>query len=67
MNEKKGGSSRRKFLLAMGAGSAAGAAAMVAKTAPRPQAVAAESQTKRRTRGYQASAHVRSYYRTAKV
>jgi hypothetical protein len=66
MSEIKTKLSRRNFLLAVGAGGAAGAAAMVANTVPQaqPDAVALD---KRRTRGYQASAHVRNYYRTAKV
>ncbi len=67
MEEKKGRLSRRNFLLAMGVGSAAGAVAMVAKPAPQAHAGAGEEQTKKKTRGYQASAHVRNYYRTAKV
>ena len=66
MSEIKTKLSRRNFLLAVGAGGAAGAAAMVANTVPQaqPDAVAFD---KRRTRGYQASSHVRNYYRTAKV
>ena len=58
--------SRRNFLLAIGASGAAGAAALAAKTVPQAQPPAA-SADKRRTGGYQASAHVRNYYRTAKV
>jgi len=58
--------SRRSFLLAVGAGGAAGAAALVAKTAP-PAAPATGVNDKKKTKGYQASAHVRNYYRTAKV
>ena len=68
MDDKKGRLSRRNFLLAMGAGGAAGAAAMVAKPTPQAQAGPGDTQKiKSRTRGYQASAHVRNYYRTAKV
>ena len=58
--------SRRNFLLTVGAGSAAGAAAIAAKTVPHAQPVAAREE-KRRTAGYQDSAHIRNYYRTAKV
>lgn len=66
MSRGKTGLSRRNFLVAIGAGGAASAAAMVAKTTPQAQpAVAADN--KKKTRGYQASAHVRNYYRTAKV
>ena len=67
MEEKKGRLSRRNFLLAMGTGGAAGVAAMVAKPTPQARADAADNQSKKKTRGYQASAHVRNYYRTAKV
>lgn len=67
MNQKKGGLSRRNFLLVMGTGGAAGAAALVAKTTPQAQTNAAESRIKQQARGYRASAHVRNYYRTARV
>jgi hypothetical protein len=64
MAEKKGTLSRRNFLMTLGAGSAATAAAIVAKS---PASPAAPAKDKRSTRGYQASAHVSNYYRTAKV
>ena len=57
--------SRRNFLLTLGAGGAATAAAVVASKSPSSKAPA--STDKRATRGYQASAHVSNYYRTAKV
>ena len=59
--------SRRNFLLAVGAGGAATAAAIAGRavTTDGPKAVA--SNDKRRGKGYQESAHVRSYYNTAKV
>jgi hypothetical protein len=64
MTEKKAKLSRRNFLLTMGAGGAATAAAIVtSKTAP----VAKTSGDKRATRGYVASEHVNNYYRTTKV
>ncbi len=66
MSENKAKLSRRNFLLAVGASGAAGAAAIVAKTVPRAQPVATGAD-KKLTQGYQASAHVRNYYRTAKV
>ncbi len=66
MNENKSKLSRRNFLLAVGAGGAAGAAAVVAKAVPQAQPAAAAT-GKKSTKGYQASAHVRNYYRTAKV
>jgi hypothetical protein len=66
MSENKTKLSRRNFLLAVGAGGAAGAAAMVATAVPKTQAAAAPLD-KRSSAGYQASAHVRNYYRTTKV
>jgi hypothetical protein len=66
MSENKAKLSRRNFLLAVGAGGAAGAAAIVANTMPQAPSVAAGADRKL-TRGYQTSAHVRNYYRTAKV
>ena len=65
MGQKKAVLSRRNFLLTMGAGGAATAAAMVAKT---PQGSSQEkSKDKRATRGYQVSEHINNYYRTTKV
>ncbi len=66
MNQRATRLSRRNFLLAATAGSAATAAALVAtgSAAPKPAAV---SNDKRATRGYQASGHVHNYYRTTKV
>ena len=64
MTEKKAKLSRRSFLLTMGAGGAATAAAIVAKNAATPQP---DSTDKRATRGYHASEHINNYYRTAKV
>lgn len=65
MTEKKAKLSRRNFLLTLGAGGAATAAAIVAtKNANNSTAT---SKDKRATRGYQASEHVNNYYRTTKV
>ena len=59
--------SRRNFLLAAGAGGAATAAA-IATQAVKPVATQpATGNDKRRGKGYQETAHVRSYYNTAKV
>lgn len=55
---------RRNFLLAVGAGSAATAAALVANPTKSPTPAQGD---KRATRGYQSSAHVNNYYRTTKV
>ena len=65
MTERTKRLSRRNFLLTVGAGSAATAAAIVAK---KPGSdVLEKGQGKRATRGYQASEHVSNYYRTTKV
>jgi len=63
MTEKKAKLSRRNFLLTMGAGGAAGAAAIVAKNSTPAQ----PSKDKRATRGYHTTEHVNNYYRTTKV
>ncbi len=57
--------SRRNFLLTLGAGGAATAAAIVAKTSG--SGSPEKDKDKRASRGYQASEHVNNYYRTAKV
>jgi len=65
MSQKKPVLSRRNFLLSVGAGGAAGAAAIVAKkvaTGAQPDAG-----DKRATSGYKVSAHIENYYRTTKV
>jgi hypothetical protein len=67
MIEKKAKLSRRNFLLTVGAGGAATAAAIVA-TKTSSTSAPQTSKDKRATRGYQAdSEHVNTYYRTAKV
>jgi len=65
MSERTKRLSRRHFLLAVGAGGAATAAAMVAKDGP--QAPPVSGRGKRATRGYHASEHVNTYYRTTKI
>ena len=57
--------SRRNFLLTLGAGGAAPAAANGA-TNPGSESLK-KGKDKRASRGYQASEHVNNYYRTAKV
>ena len=66
-NPTKSRLSRRNFLLAAGAGGATAAAAIAGRsiTAEEPRAVAGND--KRRGKGYQETAHVRTYYNTAKV
>ncbi len=64
MSERTKRLSRRNFILTVGAGGAATAAAIVAgKTGAKAQS----GNGKRATRGYQATEHVNNYYRTAKV
>ena len=66
MSERTKRLSRRNFLLTVGAGGAATAAAVVAtKKSAVPQPAAGKD--KRATQGYQESAHVNNYYRTTKV
>jgi len=65
MNERVKRLSRRNFLLTVGAGSAATAAAIVAKNGS--SAKPASDGDKRSTRGYHASEHISNYYRTTKV
>jgi len=66
-NYTKSKLSRRTFLIAAGVGGAATAAAIAGRalTPEEPKTVA--SNDKRRGKGYQETAHVRSYYNTAKV
>jgi shikimate 5-dehydrogenase len=60
--------SRRTFLLAVGAGGAATAAAIAAKVAPpRLGAVVEGTPDARSGKGYEETAHIRNYYRTTKV
>ncbi len=56
--------SRRNFLLTVGAGGVATAAAVVTNQKSAP---ATSGKGKRATRGYHATEHVNNYYRTAKV
>ena len=65
MSERTKQLTRRNFLLTVGAGGAATAAAIVANKSPTAKTTAAKD--KRATRGYQSSEHVNNYYRTAKV
>ena len=65
MSDKKTILSRRKFLVTVGAGGAAGAAALVVRDADTPAAQA--DNDKRSGAGYQVTQHVHNYYRTTKV
>jgi nitrous oxide reductase len=64
MSQKKAVLSRRNFLLTMGAGGAATAAAIIGTKSPAPAAGKAD---KRATSGYKVSEHIENYYRTTKV
>ena len=66
MSEKATRLGRRNFLLAVGAGSAATAAAIAVKTVP-PASAPDTSDDKKHGKGYQETAHVRNYYRTTQV
>ena len=65
MSPKKSILSRRNFLLTVGAGGVATAAAIVGKNASTSSA--SDSKDKRATSGYKVSAHIENYYRTTKV
>ena len=66
MSHAKSKINRRNFLVAVGAGSAATAAAVATKLAPqgRPSEIRKDA---RQGKGYQETAHVRNYYRTTQV
>jgi hypothetical protein len=66
MTERTKRLSRRNFLLTLGAGGAATAAAIVAKN-PTPSKPSRSGQGKRATRGYELSEHIRHYYRTTLI
>jgi nitrous oxide reductase len=59
--------SRRTFLIVAGVGGAATAAAIAGRALAPDEPKAVASNDKRRGKGYQDTAHVRSYYNTAKV
>jgi len=65
MTHSKTRTSRRQFLLAVGAGGAATVAAIGAKTLPQKEQVGAKKD--REGSGYQLTEHVRRYYRTTLV
>jgi hypothetical protein len=57
--------SRRKFLLAAGAGGAATVAAVAATNGPQAQPKKAEAVTG--SKGYHVTEHIRKYYATTKI
>jgi hypothetical protein len=64
MSERTKRLSRRNFLLTVGAGGAATAAAVVAS---RKSAPAQSGKDKRASHGYHVTEHINNYYRTTKV
>lgn len=62
----KGKRSRRNFLVAVGAGSAATVAAVAAKTVAPVTAEASKSAAEKSS-GYKVTEHIRNYYRTTLV
>ncbi|TXF12465.1 twin-arginine translocation signal domain-containing protein [Pelomicrobium methylotrophicum] len=58
---------RRKFMMALTAGGAAAAAAALTGTPNAPLKAKAEKVAAVEKKGYQETAHVREYYRTARV
>ena len=65
MKTSKAKLSRRNFLLAVSAGSAASAAAIVAN---KPAGIEpSKDKTSESGKGYQLTEHVQNYYRTAKI
>jgi len=67
MSQTKTRLSRRNFLLAVGASGAATAAAMASKAVNPTAAKSVTGGDGKRGKGYQETAHVRSYYNTTKV
>jgi precorrin-6B methylase 2 len=66
MSKPNVSSSRRRFLISIGAGSAATAAAVVAAVAPDAEVPAVDSGKSAKS-GYQVSEHINKYYRTTRV
>ena len=60
---------RRQFLLGVGAGAAAAGAAVIASrhTEAVPEVAKQKDEADTQGKGYQVTAHVQNYYRTAKV
>jgi len=65
MSNSKTRTSRRNFLLAVGAGGAATVAAIGAKTLPQAEQPTAKKEP--RGASYRVSEHIRNYYRTTLV
>ncbi len=66
MSNSRTRTSRRNFLLAVGAGGAATVAAIGAKTLPQAEQATAKKKEPQGS-GYRVSEHIRNYYRTTLV
>lgn len=66
MNRIRSDLNRRRFLFALGAGSAATAAGIAARNVTQAPQDTGEAQQPR-SKGYQETEHVRNYYRTTRV
>jgi NhaP-type Na+/H+ or K+/H+ antiporter len=58
---------RRRFLATLGVSGAGAAAAALAARSPAPQHAGQPGKDKSQSLGYKVTAHVRNYYRTARV
>lgn len=58
---------RRRFLTALGIGSAGAAVAVVATTQPAEERKSQADPGPQQSKGYKVTAHVRKYYRTTRV
>ena len=67
MSNSRTRTSRRSFLLAVGAGGAATVAAIGAKTVPQAEQGGAAKKQEPQGSGYRVSEHIRNYYRTTLV
>lgn len=60
-------SSRRGFLISVGTGSVAAAAAAVSAVAPETDSETGKKNEQRGKRGYRVSEHINKYYRTTRI
>ena len=67
MSSKAGNNGRRNFIKALSLGGAVAVTAAVLTTGEQPRERAARSEGKRKGAGYRDTAHVREYYKTARV
>jgi nitrous oxide reductase len=67
INQDKPKLARRQFLVGAGVGVAAAGAALVVSKQPEMAEQAAAAGTEKKSKGYQLSEHVKTYYRTLLV